>query len=250
VGGSSKLPAGKSGGSKSGGTGKGGGKRPVGAAGAESDARRASTPHASGASALAGARKSVAKRATAGTTRPAASATPGSKKPGKAPRKGYGVHRSSGRVETLGTRPPEMGAPVDGARAQQTAESEATARAAIEAALDKKALMPVLIDVSSMASYTDFIAIVSGRSDRQVDAIADGVTAAMKARGRYLLGQEGSGSGRWTLLDFGDVVIHVFYHPVREFYDLESLWVDAPRIPLKIPPEAILTQPDALYGNP
>jgi ribosome-associated protein len=192
----------------------------------------------------------VAKRATAGTTRPAASATPGSKKPGKPPRKGYGVHRSSGRVETLGTRPPEMDAPVDGARAQQTAESEATARAAIEAALDKKALMPVLIDVSSMASYTDFIAIVSGRSDRQVDAIADGVTAAMKARGRYLLGQEGSGSGRWTLLDFGDVVIHVFYHPVREFYDLESLWVDAPRIPLKVPPEAILTQPDALYGNP
>ena len=234
-----KLPAGKSGGSKSGGTGKGGGKGPVGAAGASSLA-----------GAKAGARKSVAKRATAGTTRPAASATPGSKKPGKTPRKGYGVHRSSGRVETLGTRPPEMDAPVDGARAQQTAESEATARAAIEAALDKKALMPVLIDVSSMASYTDFIAIVSGRSDRQVDAIADGVTAAMKARGRYLLGQEGSGSGRWTLLDFGDVVIHVFYHPVREFYDLESLWVDAPRIPLKVPPEAILTQPDALYGNP
>ncbi len=200
--------------------------------------------------ATAGVKRGGPKRATAGTTRPAASATPASKKPGKAPRKGYGVHRAPGRVQTIGARPPEMDAPVDDARARQTAESEATARAAIEAALDKKALMPVLIDVSAMASYTDFIAIVSGRSDRQVDAIADGVTTAMKARGRYLLGQEGSGSGRWTLLDFGDVVIHVFYHPVREFYDLESLWVDAPRIPLKVPPEAILTQPDALYGNP
>ena len=134
-------------------------------------------------------------------------------------------------------------------KARQSADSEALARFAIDAALDKKALMPVLINVSGMASYTDFIAIVSGRSDRQVDAIADGVIAAMKGRGRYLLGQEGTGSGRWTLLDFGDVVVHVFYHPVREFYDLESLWVDAPRIPLKVPPEAIMTQPDALYGN-
>ncbi|MBC8133411.1 MAG: ribosome silencing factor [Deltaproteobacteria bacterium] len=137
----------------------------------------------------------------------------------------------------------------DAKKRRQTADSLAAAKAAIDAALDKKALLPVLIDVSSLASYTDFIAIVSGRSDRQVDAIADGILGAMKARGRSLLGQEGSGSGRWTLLDFGDVVIHVFYHPVREFYDLESLWVDAPRIQLRIPPEAVMAQPDALYGN-
>jgi ribosome-associated protein len=168
----------------------------------------------------------------------------------KAPRKGYGIHRSTGEVQTIEARPASLDAITSDAKARQSAESEAVARVAIEAALDKKALMPVLIDVSGMASYTDFIAIVSGRSDRQVDAIADGVLDAMKAQGRHLLGQEGSGSGRWTLLDFGDVVIHVFYHPVREFYDLESLWVDAPRIPLKVPPEAIMTQPDALYGNP
>ncbi|HVR60358.1 MAG TPA: ribosome silencing factor [Polyangia bacterium] len=115
-------------------------------------------------------------------------------------------------------------------------------------ALDKKALMPVLIDVSAMASYTDFIGIVSGRSDRQVDAIADHISALMKARGRRVIGQEGGGGGRWTLLDFGSIVIHVFYHPVREFYDLESLWIDAPRVKLDVPPEAMLTQPDALYG--
>jgi len=118
----------------------------------------------------------------------------------------------------------------------------------MNAALDKKALMPVLIDVSGMASYTDFIGIVSGRSDRQVDAIADHITALMKSRGRHVLGHEGGGGGRWTLLDFGSIVIHVFYHPVREFYDLESLWIDAPRVKMAIPPEAMITQPDALYG--
>ena len=76
----------------------------------------------------------------------------------------------------------------------------------MEAALDKKALAPVLIDVSAMASYTDFVGIVSGRSDRQVDAIADAICQAMKARGRQVLGQEGSGSGRWTLRQRGLVL--------------------------------------------
>jgi len=106
----------------------------------------------------------------------------------------------------------------------------------------------VLIDVSAMASYTDFIGVVSGRSDRQVDAIAESIRQTMKERGRYALGTEGTGNGRWTLLDFGSVVIHVFYHPVREFYDLESLWIEAPRVKLDVPPEATLSQSDALYG--
>jgi ribosome-associated protein len=120
--------------------------------------------------------------------------------------------------------------------------------AAMDAALDKRALEPVLVDVSGMGSYTDFIGIVSGRSDRQVDAIAEAVSQAMKARGIYALGREGSGNGRWTLLDFGAFVIHVFYHPVREFYDLESLWIEAPRVKLEVPPESALNQADALYG--
>jgi ribosome-associated protein len=156
--------------------------------------------------------------------------------------------RSTGRVQELSSGRSSK-SESDPKRKRQTADSLEAAKAAIDAALDKKALLPVLIDVSGLASYTDFICIVSGRSDRQVDAIADGILAVMKARGRSLLGQEGSGSGRWTLLDFGDVVVHVFYHPVREFYDLESLWVDAPRIQLRIPPEAVMAQPDALYGN-
>ena len=71
----------------------------------------------------------------------------------------------------------------------------------------------------------------------------------MKSRDRHILGHEGSGGGRWTLLDYGEIVIHVFYHPVREFYDLESLWIEAPRVKMHIPPEAMLSQPDALYGS-
>jgi len=145
-------------------------------------------------------------------------------------------------------RPPAGAAPIAPRTEAELADTRALAILAMEAALDKRALEPVLIDVSAIGSYTDFIGIVSGRSDRQVDAIAEGVSQALKARGLYPLGQEGSGSGRWTLLDFGAFVIHVFYHPVREFYDLESLWIEAPRVKLDVPPEAILQQPDALYG--
>jgi len=145
-------------------------------------------------------------------------------------------------------RPPVGAAPRTPRSEAELADTRALAIVAMEAALDKRALEPVLIDVSAIGSYTDFIGIVSGRSDRQVDAIAEGVSQALKARGLYPLGQEGSGSGRWTLLDFGAFVIHVFYHPVREFYDLESLWIEAPRVKLDVPPEAILQQPDALYG--
>jgi ribosome-associated protein len=170
--------------------------------------------------------------------KPGASKGSTSKSAGKS-----GVSKSGVRAKS-----PISEQPATPRSASELDEARDLALAAIEAALDKKALMPVLIDVSAMASYTDFIGIVSGRSDRQVEAIADGVSQFMKSRGRHVLGQEGSGNGRWTLLDFGEIVLHVFYHPVREFYDLESLWIDAPRVKMEIPPEAILTQPDALYG--
>jgi ribosome-associated protein len=113
-----------------------------------------------------------------------------------------------------------------------------TAQLALEAALDMKALEPVLLDVSPMCSYTEHILLLSGRSDRQVDAIADAVGAAVRATGRRTIGVEGVRSGQWALLDFGDLVIHVFLHSTRTHYDLESLWVDAERVPLDVPPEA------------
>jgi ribosome-associated protein len=96
----------------------------------------------------------------------------------------------------------------------------------------------VLIDVSGRASYADFIAVVSGRSDRQVEAIAEGVCEAGAEHGRRPLGQEGARNGRWVLIDFGDVVLHVFYQPLLEVFDIESLWIDAPRVKLQVPAEA------------
>lgn len=116
--------------------------------------------------------------------------------------------------------------------------SRAIAVLAAEAALEKKAVEPVLLDVSDLASYTDHILVVSGRSDRQVQAISDGILEALGKQHIKPLGTEGLKGGQWTLLDFGDLIVHVFYHPVRDFYDLESFWVDAPRVPLEVPPEA------------
>jgi ribosome-associated protein len=120
------------------------------------------------------------------------------------------------------------------------------AKLALETALDKKALEPVLLDVRALCSYTEYILMVSGRSDRQVDAIADAVAQALKSAGRRPLGVEGVTSGQWALLDFGDLVIHVFLHPVRLHYDLESLWHEAPHVPIEVPADARAT-PDDLY---
>jgi ribosome-associated protein len=173
------------------------------------------------------------------TTKPAAKKKPA----GKGAAKGGKGKSKSG---TKGKKPivrqvlaalPDVPAPRPGEERERR-ESLASGKAAIAAALDKKALDPVLIDVCGRASYADFIAVVSGRSDRQVDAIADGVCEAMAARGRRPIGREGVRNGRWVLIDFADVVVHVFYHPLREVFDIESLWIDAPRVKLQIPAEA------------
>jgi ribosome-associated protein len=127
-------------------------------------------------------------------------------------------------------------------------KSRDLAMQAMEAALDKKALEPVLLEVAGQSSYTDYILLLSGRSDRHVQAVADAVQEHLKkACNVRALGVEGKRDGHWTLLDFGDVVVHVFYHPVREFYDLEGLWVDAPRVAIDVPPDARLGVADA-YG--
>jgi ribosome-associated protein len=189
---------------------------------------------------------SKSRREPAREARAAASKKPG-KAPGKAASKAPGkVAAGKRRVGPARAAATETTVPRH-KDSQRLQDAQAAGEAAIAAALDKKALVPVLIDVSGQATYTDFIAVLSGRSDRQVDAIAENVVMAMKARGSYLLGREGTGNGRWTLLDFGDVVVHIFYHPVREFYDIESLWIDAPRVSLKVPPEAMQVQEGALF---
>ncbi len=100
----------------------------------------------------------------------------------------------------------------------------------IKAILGKKALNVVALDVAEMTSYADVFIFCSGRSNRQVIAIAEHIQTDLKKHKIKPLSVEGTKDGHWVLLDYGHVIIHVFYEPVREFYDLEGLWVDAKRI--------------------
>ena len=104
---------------------------------------------------------------------------------------------------------------------------------AADAALARNATDPVAIDVSERLALTDAFLLVSGSSERNVTAIADAVDERLGAAGFPLKRREGRGSGHWELLDFGDVVVHVFLQEDREYYSLERLWRDCPVIPLE-----------------
>jgi ribosome-associated protein len=105
----------------------------------------------------------------------------------------------------------------------------------IQAAQGKKALDIVVMDLRGMTAITDYFILCSGRSSRQVMAIADHIQTEMRDNRIRPLGVEGAGSGHWILLDYDNVVIHVFYDPIRRFYNLEGLWVDVPRIQVASP---------------
>ncbi|MBN2427362.1 MAG: ribosome silencing factor [Deltaproteobacteria bacterium] len=100
-------------------------------------------------------------------------------------------------------------------------------------ALDKKAFNLTILDIRELSSLADFLVIASGNSDRQVQAIAEAVRLGCKNNERISpLGVEGVKEGRWALLDYGDVMVHLFQPTLREFYDLESMWSEAPRVEL------------------
>ncbi len=99
-----------------------------------------------------------------------------------------------------------------------------------QAVLDRKAGDLVILEVKDLSSFTDYFLICSGSSDRQVQAIASHIEEKLAKKGIRPMGVEGKREGRWILMDYGDVIVHVFYQPVREFYDLERLWSEAPRI--------------------
>jgi len=103
----------------------------------------------------------------------------------------------------------------------------------IQAVLGKKAIDLVVLDVRKLSSIGDVFIICSGRSNRQVMAIAEHIQVDLKKHGITPLSVEGKKEGHWVLLDYGHVIIHVFYEPVRSFYDLEGLWIDAERIETK-----------------
>lgn len=98
-------------------------------------------------------------------------------------------------------------------------------------ALEKKATEVRLLDVRGLSSLTDYLLIASGRSDRQVQAVAESVHLGLKKEHATLpLAIEGMKEGRWVLIDYGDVMVHVFQEPVREFYDLDGLWSEAAEV--------------------
>ena len=124
----------------------------------------------------------------------------------------------SGSRKTRGQQPPE-----DRARV--------VALAVAEVGLENKALNVEIIDVRGKVDYSDYVVVMSGRSDRQVNALGRHIEEELKAKhSARCLGVEGMPSGTWLLMDFGDVVVHIFHEDTRGYYDLETLWIDAARV--------------------
>lgn len=104
------------------------------------------------------------------------------------------------------------------------------AKVCAKVALDTKAEDVVLLDVRGLSSFTDFFVIMSGRSTRHVQGLAEAIEGEMRSKRVKSSRAEGIQEGMWVLLDFEDVVVHIFYHEQRDFYDLEGLWHDAERV--------------------
>lgn len=106
--------------------------------------------------------------------------------------------------------------------------AETVVRLAAHAALDKKAVDLVVLDLQGMSSLADFFLVCTGRSTAQMDTIAEAIAIALRAEGIRVRHREGTAESGWLLLDYGDVVAHIFGEEARAFYGLERLWGDAP----------------------
>jgi ribosome-associated protein len=103
-----------------------------------------------------------------------------------------------------------------------------------ELALEKKAEDVAILEIGHLTTIADFMVLANGQSDKQVQAIVEGIRKGLKKYGK-VLDVEGAQEGRWAVIDYGDVIVHVFHDDMRRLYDLDSLWSQAPRLPL---PEA------------
>ena len=101
------------------------------------------------------------------------------------------------------------------------------ARRIVDLAEDKKAADFVLLDLAGLTTLADYFVISSGGSERQIDAIADGISSGLRDAGIRAIGREGTPDSHWILLDFGSVIVHVFTPPERDFYQLEKHWSEA-----------------------
>lgn len=147
------------------------------------------------------------------------------------------------------TRPtsPITPAAVDAAALSAELPSAALVRLAATAIWDKKGFDVVAMRVREIVQYTDYLLVCSASSDRQTVAIADHVEDTFfKERRHKPVGIEGRSQGRWILLDFGDIVVHIFHRPVRDYYQIERLYADAPRLALETPAWLGELSPDAL----
>jgi ribosome silencing factor RsfS/YbeB/iojap len=120
-------------------------------------------------------------------------------------------------------------------------ESLAKAFLSVQAAANKKAENIRVLDLKKLSSFTDYFVVCSGQSDRQVQAIADSIVIELKEDGFTPISVEGYREGRWVVVDYGDLVIHVFLDALRDYYDIEQLWHDAPKVP--VPAELYITPP-------
>jgi ribosome-associated protein len=100
----------------------------------------------------------------------------------------------------------------------------------VDLAADKKASDIVLLELRGLTTLTDYFVIASGGSERQIQAIADGIAEGLRDEGQRPIGREGGASAHWLLLDYGSVIVHVMAQPERDFYGLEKLWSEAPLI--------------------
>jgi len=105
------------------------------------------------------------------------------------------------------------------------------AAAIAAAAIDKKAERVQILDVAGKVDYADFLVVMTGRSDRHAQALAQGIEDDLKKRGVRPVAVEGLPQASWVLMDFGEVVVHVFQDEARQLYDIEGLWLDAHRLP-------------------
>jgi ribosome-associated protein len=189
-------------------------------------------------------KKKAGARAALPTARPA-----GPRSAGPRSRRGDLSRPASGGEKSLVTKgPKKAGAPlsqgagslsgspnrVPAGVSQASDEAREIAVAVAVAALDKKASGLEVIDVAGRVDYADFLVLMSGRSDRHVTALSAAIEEALRKKNKRALAVEGLPHANWVLMDFGDVVVHVFQDDARAAYDIDGLWMDARRVPVPL----------------
>jgi ribosome-associated protein len=173
------------------------------------------------------------KRSSAATTRARPVGLPGAARP-RLPKKPRPEGASPAKAAAR-QRAADPAADATGAWSVASEAARSTAAAIAAAAIEKKAIAVEILDVSGKVDYADFLVIMTGRSDRHAQALAQGIEDALRVKSVRPVAVEGLPNGTWVLMDFGDVVVHVFQEEARQLYDIEGLWLDAQRLPVPAP---------------